>query len=1327
MPKRKNVRDPLTNLHIGYLKEYTRQNLEDVKALKAKLDADKELASKQIKTLQRRRKRRRAEESKSLVPSYTNFESILEPKKTVSTRSVRGFRELIFEPYGYEVHSRLDTKEYIRSAVKYVVDHYGLEEKTLMYVVVINEESGGYARSSHEIPYSSLKEWINKFDTTDYVNYGSNSDVTDPKEIIVGWEEGSIPAGYGEDLELDKKRYGRIMKKSFSFDTQLCAGISLILLSSKWESEQARNRWKCKYNCLPSAKSPILDEEDRMLQDKMKKWKRLDNQSSAKDPKSKITRERHSLAKDLFLRCNIDPNKGATYDEVSIMSKQLTFELSKVWNRQLVSSLVIFNHLMGKVYSDHDFDSNPNLVYYLCHHDGHYQAIVSPSPLMTKSKNYSFCISCQALKHIGHKCIANCPKCGIYPNHCLNDSADLILVCESCNRSFPTEECLHNHKQLPKKGLSVCDSIWMCNGCQKIFCHPRKCTKTEHDCNANSWCGNCGKWVFPWPEHQCYIRTKASKKSVGTKKLENGEEIDRILYADIECQQVDDYKEGKERNVPIKQKDHNVNLICTVMSNGQIWKPYDKAEEWLSELMSMKWEGFNVVFHNGSGYDIFILAGVLERMNIKYKPHYMDGSRLRSLTIYKTGRNKHVKFMDSMCHIGMKLSKFTVTFGLQSRKGEFPHGMNTPNKLHWKGLLSDIPLEEFWYSRKSTEPEDFLDENGKKYKSTEQAELKKWYDNRCKEGYIWDNYKEFVDYCIADAMLLRDGCQKARMLKMKACDTDPFCYLSVAAACKAIFLDRFLPQDTIACLPVWLVKDLTPGARGGRVDGNRMFWKAKPGQRAFHVDFNSQYGYINAECIYPNGHPSYHICQEEGKNIENNHKLIQQDGLGILFVDVTCPQTLRHPILHVLEGNKGIEGEEGVKLLFDLSDKKYQIYTSLELRKAIQLGYKVTRIYKYVWWTNTINGIFRDYINYFFRLKTEAEGMKDRNDEWLEQFYQHRGIRLEKDKMEENPGMRQEAKAAVVSLWGKMGERLDYDSHDMLREDNDSIDKWDRYILEDKLKCWRILSESTVIVTLKPEERHNSDFVIDRNIAIAIFTTAHGRLMLYEKYLEPLQHRVLYYDTDSCIFYMDEGESPYKYVPINTMLGDPVSEIGTKASYSDPQFPKDGDRDSQYIVEFCCNGPKSYQYKIQNGKGEQFIKFKAKGMPYSRADVREQLTYDRIIDTCVAGAHYLQDFTGVHVIPEESVNITELISRCQEEHAHRECPSFHVNIPNVLRRTRDFHVITTDMHKVFRNAYTKQQVDTISEWEITLKPWTNESKPYMFALIKELSKHQSNE
>ena len=105
------------------------------------------------------------------------------------------------------------------------------------------------------------------------------------------------------------------------------------------------------------------------------------------------------------------------------------------------------------------------------------------------------------------------------------------------------------------------------------------------------------------------------------------------------------------------------------------------------------------------------------------------------------------------------------------------------------------------------------------------------------------------------------------------------------------------------------------------------------------------------------------------------------------------------------------------------------------------------------------------------------------------------------------------------------------------------------------------------------------------NIFVACFTTCWARLRLYEA-LEKLGERVLYYDTDSVIYWTDEGQTN---PDLGHYLGDFTSEL----------------KGDDHIVEFVSGGPKNYGYTTKNGK----VECKVRGFRLN-SEGKSQLNYN---------------------------------------------------------------------------------------------------------------------
>ena len=171
---------------------------------------------------------------------------------------------------------------------------------------------------------------------------------------------------------------------------------------------------------------------------------------------------------------------------------------------------------------------------------------------------------------------------------------------------------------------------------------------------------------------------------------------------------------------------------------------------------------------------------------------------------------------------------------------------------------------------------------------------------------------------------------------------------------------------------------------------------------------------------------------------------------------------------------------------------------------------------------------------------------------------------LNMDKIKYNAGLRFIAKICLNSLWGGFGMKEDY----FQNEYTYTSEQLTNIIYNDKYKdiSTKILDEDIVLVQYKTKEHYkkpNSRV----NVYIAAFTTAYARLRLYNL-LDILQERVMYIDTDSCIYHDDNSEACEK---IKKMIGSGLGELTDEIS-------------GNYIKQFVSLGPKDYSYELDNGK-----------------------------------------------------------------------------------------------------------------------------------------------
>jgi hypothetical protein len=186
------------------------------------------------------------------------------------------------------------------------------------------------------------------------------------------------------------------------------------------------------------------------------------------------------------------------------------------------------------------------------------------------------------------------------------------------------------------------------------------------------------------------------------------------------------------------------------------------------------------------------------------------------------------------------------------------------------------------------------------------------------------------------------------------------------------------------------------------------------------------------------------------------------------------------------------------------------------------------------------------------------------------------GIRLDKNKVQKNPGLRALAKLCVNSFWGKFGQRsnmvqtvyfTDPAEYFKLFTDPSNI-----------IHNIQMISENMVIVSYTKEDEF-VDVLPNTNTVLAAYVTAHARLKLYS-YIENLQDRVLYFDTDSLI-YLSRPSDLYE-VLVGNYLGQMTNEI--EKDYGP----------TAYIKEFVSGGPKNYGMKVCAGPNE-YCNIKVRG------------------------------------------------------------------------------------------------------------------------------------
>ena len=224
-----------------------------------------------------------------------------------------------------------------------------------------------------------------------------------------------------------------------------------------------------------------------------------------------------------------------------------------------------------------------------------------------------------------------------------------------------------------------------------------------------------------------------------------------------------------------------------------------------------------------------------------------------------------------------------------------------------------------------------------------------------------------------------------------------------------------------------LVKPLEPRDAffGGRTGAVSLHAVAGEGEEIRYCDITSLYPWVNKTCKYPIGHPHI-ITQPIDQDI--------QSYFGLALVDILPPPALFHPVLPVRSGGKltfplcaSCVKEEQAKPLLqrthycqhnDAERTLRGTWCTPELVKAVEKGYKIIKIHE-VWNFPTVQrktGLFMDYVNKWLQIKQEASGWPgwcqtvEQKGQYIQEYQQREGIRLDISKIAKNPGRKATAK-----------------------------------------------------------------------------------------------------------------------------------------------------------------------------------------------------------------------------------------------------------------------------------------------------------------------------
>ena len=362
---------------------------------------------------------------------------------------------------------------------------------------------------------------------------------------------------------------------------------------------------------------------------------------------------------------------------------------------------------------------------------------------------------------------------------------------------------------------------------------------------------------------------------------------------------------------------------------------------------------------------------------------------------------------------------------------------------------------------------------------------------------------------------------------------------------------------------------------GGRTGAVSLYHQVDSGEEIHYMDVTSLYPWVNKTQEYPLGHPEI-FTQVPVQEFSQY--------FGLAKVTILPPAELFHPVLPMRCGGKltfplcaaCVKTQQELPMLkrtpiCDHSRPERMLvgtWCTPEIKEARKRGYELVKVHEVWHFKETSVGLFKDYVNAWLKIKTEASGWpascdtEERKRDYIQRFQAREGIPLDYGAIKKNPGLKATAKLMLNSFWGKFGQR------ENLPQVEQCTSPQELYNITDddtkQVQDIRLCTEDVIEVVFKSKEEAVTPSN-KTNVFVAAFTTCHARLKLYS-YLETLGEQVLYYDTDSVIYKWSAG---LPKITTGDYLGDMKNEV-------------EGD----YIEEFVSGGAKNYGYRTAGGKVE---------------------------------------------------------------------------------------------------------------------------------------------
>ena len=259
---------------------------------------------------------------------------------------------------------------------------------------------------------------------------------------------------------------------------------------------------------------------------------------------------------------------------------------------------------------------------------------------------------------------------------------------------------------------------------------------------------------------------------------------------------------------------------------------------------------------------------------------------------------------------------------------------------------------------------------------------------------------------------------------------------------------------------------------GGRTNAIKLHHRVEADEKILYYDVTSLYPFVNKRSRYPLGH----------------HQRISKDFqpldtyFGLVQCTVLPPRNLHLPVLPARINGKltfalcRVCTEHQLPGPCQHSDPERMFsgtWCTPEVMKAVQRGYTLIKISEVWHFADTKVGLFAEYINRFLKIKTESSGWPvdcvsaQQRTQFVVEYEEKEGIKLDEEKMVANPGMRALSKLCLNSFWGRFGMREDHNNTIYISDPAQFFD----FVLSGKycVTSWDMFSDEVVMLQYKAE------------------------------------------------------------------------------------------------------------------------------------------------------------------------------------------------------------------------------------------------------------------